>query len=368
MLAPCLDAGSGGSDMSAGRVVPAVSSDDADEAIAIGQRSLLDLRDVSVDYDLGPRTGNKKVRVLQDVTFAITAGKTLGLVGESGSGKTTTGRAVLRTVPLAGGSIEFAGQDISSQKGAALRRLRRRIQPIHQDPYASLNPRMSVLDLVAEPLIVHGVVRSARAATDRVGHLLERCGLPRDSMRRLPNAFSGGQRQRIGIARALALEPDLIVADEPVSALDVSIQAQIVNLMQDLQQDLGLTMLFIAHDLSVVRHVSDDVAIMYGGEVVEIADRDSIYVSPRHPYTQALLSAVPQPGADRRGRERIVLAGDPSDPANPPPGCRLHPRCPFARPGSCDTDRPVLRRIASGHEVACHWAEEIPIRPAWSEG
>jgi peptide/nickel transport system ATP-binding protein len=271
------------------------------------------------------------VHAVDDVSFEIRRGETLGLVGESGSGKTTTGRAILRRVSITAGRIWFKGRDITGLRGEELRRLRRDMQLVFQDPYASLNPRMRVLDIVAEPLLVHGLVRRIEDAEDRVVELLELVGLPVDAVERYPHAFSGGQRQRIGIARALALEPDLIVADEPVSALDVSIRAQVVNLMQDLQERLGLTYLFIAHDLSVVRHISHRIAVMYAGKLVELADRDEIYRDPRHPYTRALLSAVPIPDPRvQRARSSAVLRGEIPNPVQPPTGCRFHTRCPIA--------------------------------------
>jgi peptide/nickel transport system ATP-binding protein len=325
---------------------------------------IVKVRDLTVHFPVG-RTGfwggqKQVVHAVEGVNLEIARGETLGLVGESGSGKTTTGRTILRRIVPTAGTIEFKGQDITHVHGEELRRLRRHMQLVFQDPYASLNPRHKVADIVAEPLVVHGLVKKADDARDRVIALLERCGLPADAADRHPHAFSGGQRQRVGIARALALEPDFIVADEPVSALDVSIQAQVVNLLQDLQAELGLTYLFIAHDLSVVRHISDRIAIMYVGELVEVAGRDAIYDSPMHPYTQALLSAVPIPDPELQvGRERIVLTGDIPNPMVPPPGCRFHTRCPYRQPTLCDEEVPALRELVPGHQVACHWAEDI---------
>jgi peptide/nickel transport system ATP-binding protein len=293
------------------------------------------------------------VHAVDDVSFEIARGETLGLVGESGSGKTTTGRAVLRRVEPVAGRILFRGEDITGVTGEPLRRLRRSMQLVFQDPYASLNPRMRILDIVGEPLLVHGQVRSIDRASERVAELLELVGLPANAMERYPHAFSGGQRQRIGIARALALEPEFIVADEPVSALDVSIRAQVVNLLQDLQERLGLTYLFIAHDLSVVRHISHRVAIMYAGRIVEIGDRHSIYDDPKHPYTRALLSAVPIPDPEVESRrQRIVLQGAPPDLIHPPSGCRFHSRCPIAV-DRCATDSPPLEEKQPGHRAAC---------------
>lgn len=301
------------------------------------------------------------VHAVDDVSFHVDRGETLGLVGESGSGKSTTGNAVLRRVPVTGGSIFFQGRDITSVSGEKLRVLRSDLQMIFQDPYASLNPRMKIGETVAEPLIVHKVTKDRAELRRRVNELLELCGLPGDASERYPHAFSGGQRQRVGIARALALEPSLIVADEPVSALDVSIQAQVVNLMKDLQARLGVSYLFIAHDLAVVRHISHRIAIMYAGKMMEIAPASRIYDNAYHPYTHALLSAVPIPDPRvERERERIVLKGDVPDPVNPPPGCRFHGRCPHARQ-RCSTDVPELRELEPGHVVACHFAEEIRI-------
>ncbi|HXF74323.1 MAG TPA: ABC transporter ATP-binding protein [Actinomycetota bacterium] len=301
----------------------------------------------------GPWGQRRVVHAVDDVTFEIRRGETLGLVGESGSGKTTTGRAILRRVPITAGRIWFKGRDITALRGEELRRLRRDMQLVFQDPYASLNPRMRVLDIVAEPLLVHGLVRRIADARDRVVELLELVGLPADAIHRYPHAFSGGQRQRIGIARALALEPDLIVADEPVSALDVSIRAQVVNLMQDLQERLGLTYLFIAHDLSVVRHISHRIAVMYAGKLVELADRDEIYRDPRHPYTRALLSAVPIPDPRvQRARGRTILRGEIPNPVQPPPGCRFHTRCPIAVE-RCAAEEPPFEEKAPHHLAAC---------------
>ncbi len=318
---------------------------------------LLRVEGLTVHFPVG-RAGlwgrhRRVVHAVDDVSFEIRRGETLGLVGESGSGKTTTGRAILRRVPITAGRIWFKGRDITEVRGEELRRLRRDMQLVFQDPYASLNPRMRVLDIVAEPLLVHGLVRRIEDAEDRVVELLELVGLPADAVDRYPHAFSGGQRQRIGIARALALEPDLIVADEPVSALDVSIRAQVVNLMQDLQERLGLTYLFIAHDLSVVRHISHRIAVMYAGKLVELADRDELYRDPRHPYTRALLSAVPIPDPRvQRARGRTVLRGEIPNPVQPPPGCRFHTRCPIAVE-RCAAGEPPLEEKAPHHVAAC---------------
>ena len=318
---------------------------------------LLRVEGLSVRFPIGRAGfwGQDKlfVHAVDDVSFEIAKGETLGLVGESGSGKTTTGRAVLRRIEPAAGRIWFKGEDITGTTGEPLRRLRRSMQLVFQDPYASLNPRMRILDIVGEPLVVHGQMRSTEAASERVAELLELVGLPANAMDRYPHAFSGGQRQRIGIARALALEPDFIVADEPVSALDVSIRAQVVNLLQDLQERLGLTYLFIAHDLSVVRHISHRVAIMYAGKIVEIGDRHAIYEDPKHPYTRALLSAVPIPDPEVESRRhRIVLQGTPPDLIHPPGGCRFSSRCPIAV-DRCATDPPPLEEKRPAHRAAC---------------
>jgi len=299
------------------------------------------------------------VRAVDGVSFTIRRGETLGLVGESGSGKTTTGRALLRLVEPTGGRVTFDGIDVTAASAADLRRLRRRMQMVFQDPYSSLNPRRNVGNIVAEPLRVHEVA-SGRDLDRRVGELLDIVGLPPGASARYPHEFSGGQRQRIGLARAVALNPDLVVADEPVSALDVSIQAQILNLLRDLQGRLGLTYLFIAHDLAVVRHVADRIAVMYLGGLVEVSDAGELVTNPLHPYTRALLSAVPIPDpAVESSRERIILHGDMPSPAAPPPGCRFHTRCPWVQPERCADEVPALRPLASGHLAACHYAEQI---------
>jgi oligopeptide/dipeptide ABC transporter ATP-binding protein len=293
------------------------------------------------------------IKAVDGVSFAIRRGETLGLVGESGCGKTTTGRCILQLEKPTAGQILFEGRDLATLPDGELRRVRRRLQVIFQDPYSSLNPRMTVGQIIAEPLAVHGIVpdRANRAA--RVRQLLGHAGLLPAMARRYPHELSGGQRQRVGIARALAMEPALIVCDEPVSALDVSIQAQIINLLEELQAEFGLTYLFVAHDLSVVRHISDRVAVMYLGKIVEITDRKSLYESPQHPYTRALLSAVPIPDpAVEAGRERIVLGGEVPSPLNPPSGCVFHPRCPIAIE-ECRREVPALRELRADHRVAC---------------
>ena len=302
------------------------------------------------------------IRAVDDISFDIKEGETLGLVGESGCGKTTTARCILRAVEPTSGEVLYRSADGSVVDVAAvprtqLRSLRREMQMIFQDPFSSLNPRMTLLDIVGEPLLIDGMGRGERE--DRVAELLGLVGLRPEFMRRFPHAFSGGQRQRIGIARALALNPRLIVADEPVSALDVSVQAQVLNLMMDLQRDLGLTYLFVAHDLSVVKHISDRVAVMYVGKLVETAPADDLFASPKHPYTSALLSSVPEPDP-RVQRERVVLQGEVANPANPPSGCYFHPRCRFAT-DQCRSETPVLREIAPEHFVSCHRAEELEL-------
>ena len=298
------------------------------------------------------------VRAVDGVSFDVKRGETLGLVGESGCGKSTTGRTILQLYKPTAGKVEFDGTNLVTLKGEHMRQMRRKMQMIFQDPYASLNPRMTVAQLVGEPLMVHNVATGAEI-NDRVAHLLELVNLNPAFATRYPHEFSGGQRQRIGVARALALQPSFIICDEPISALDVSIQAQVVNLLEELQEQFNLTYLFIAHDLSMVKHISDRVAVMYLGVIVELATRDELYSKPLHPYTRALLSAVPIPDpiADAK-RERVILKGDVPSPANPPSGCRFRTRCPIAE-AVCAETRPEFREIKPGHFVACFFAERF---------
>jgi oligopeptide/dipeptide ABC transporter ATP-binding protein len=327
----------------------------ASDADATGD-VLLEVKDLVTHFTVGGGLFGGRagiVRAVDGVSFTIRRGETLGLVGESGCGKTTTGRSILQLERPTSGRVIFEGRDLTTLDQTALRSVRRRMQVIFQDPYSSLNPRMTVGQIIAEPLAVHRIVpdRAARAA--RGQDLLRHAGLLPAMARRYPHELSGGQRQRVGIARALAMEPSLIVCDEPVSALDVSIQAQIINLLEELQAEFGLTYLFVAHDLSVVRHISDRVAVMYLGKVMEITDRKSLYQDPQHPYTKALLSAVPIPDpAVEAGREHVVLGGEVPSPLNPPSGCVFHPRCPIAV-AECRTIVPELREIKPGHQAAC---------------
>jgi oligopeptide transport system ATP-binding protein len=317
---------------------------------------LLEVRNLVKHFEVGGGLfGGRRgtVRAVDGVSFSIRKGETLGLVGESGCGKTTTGRCILQLETATAGEILFEGRELTKLGPDDLRAVRRRLQVIFQDPYSSLNPRMTVGDIIAEPLAVHGIVRGAGARRDRVRQLLTHVGLLPQHAARYPHQMSGGQRQRVGIARALAMEPALIVCDEPVSALDVSIQAQIINLLEDLQAEFGLTYLFIAHDLAVVRHISDRVAVMYLGKIVEMADRKTLYDDPLHPYTRALLSAVPIPDPELEARrEHLVLRGEVPSPLNPPSGCVFHPRCPIAVE-RCPTVVPDLREIKPGHWAAC---------------
>ena len=307
---------------------------------------------------LGGVTGH--VYAVDGVSFSIAKGETLSLVGESGCGKSTVGKAVLRLVDPTDGEVFLDGQRIDNIPASQLRPLRKRIQVVFQDPFSSLNPRMRVRDILAEPMINFGLARGTTAVDDRVAELMDTVRLPRDAMRRYPHEFSGGQRQRIGIARALAPGADLIICDEAVSALDVSVKAQIVNLLSDLQDELGLALLFISHDLAIVEHITHRVAVMYLGKIVEVADRATLFASPRHPYTRALLSAVPVPDPAAR-RDRVILTGDVPSPINPPSGCRFHTRCPYVF-DRCRTEEPVLREMPGGgpgQRAACH-LDELP--------
>ncbi|GGH85597.1 oligopeptide/dipeptide ABC transporter ATP-binding protein [Pullulanibacillus pueri] len=296
------------------------------------------------------------VKAVDGVSFQLEQGKTLGLVGESGCGKSTTGRTILKLIEPTEGQILFKGQDITSLKGNKLRRLRKDMQLIFQDPFASLNPRMTVEQIIAEPMKVFGINKAARRK--KIDQLLDVVGLSGYHKNRYPHEFSGGQRQRVGIARALALDPDLIICDEPVSALDVSIQAQVINLMEDLQKEFGLTYLFIAHDLGVVHHISDQIAVMYLGEIVEYGHYHELYEHPKHPYTQALLSAIPEANPHLQ-KERIVLKGDVPSPAHPPAGCKFHTRCPLAQE-RCRLEKPIMKTVSpTGQQAACHFVKEV---------
>jgi oligopeptide transport system ATP-binding protein len=299
------------------------------------------------------------VRAVDGVSFAISHGETVAVVGESGCGKSTMGRLLLRLIDATEGAVFFEGTDINSLSRREMRQMRRKAQMVFQDPFGSLSPRRSIADIIAEPLVAFGMVRDRRKKRERVAELLTQVGLSPGAMDRYPRQFSGGQRQRIGIARAISVDPSFIVADEPVSALDVSIQAQIVNLLQDLQEQKHFSYLFIAHDLAVVRHIADRVMVMYLGRIVEMGEKQQIYSTPQHPYTQALLSAAPQPDPDIKG-QRIILEGDVPSPTRVPPGCSFHTRCPLAQ-DICRIERPALRDVAPGQSAACHFAKPNPI-------
>ncbi|MBV9828906.1 MAG: dipeptide ABC transporter ATP-binding protein [Alphaproteobacteria bacterium] len=317
---------------------------------------LLEIRDLKKHFPIVKGMFSRPsgtVYAVDGVSFWIAPGETLGLVGESGCGKSTVGRTVLKLLEPTAGRILVRGEDITNHDAERMLPYRRQLQMIYQDPYASLNPRMSAAEIVGEPLAIHGVAANAGERRDRVAALFERVGLRPELMSHYPHEFSGGQRQRIGIARALALHPALVVGDEPVSALDVSIQAQIINLLSDLQDEFKLSYLFVAHDLAVVEHLSHRVAVMYLGRIVELADKTSLFDMPLHPYTQALLSAVPIPKYSARGRKRVILKGDVPSPINPPAGCHFHTRCPFAM-ARCRNEAPALRELAPGHLASCH--------------
>ena len=320
--------------------------------------SLLEVKNLKVHFPV--KTGifsgvHETVKAVDDVSFSIAPGETLGLVGESGCGKTTLGRAIMRLVEPTAGSVFLDGEDITGMRGATLRARRRKFQMIFQDPYGSLNPRMTVEQIVGEALDIHNLVDSSSARKKRIEELLHAVGLDALYAQRYPHEFSGGQRQRIGIARALAVEPKLIICDEPVSALDVSVQAQIINLLSDLQQQRGIAYLFIAHDLAVVEHISQRVMVMYLGKIVEAAEAEKMIREPLHPYTQALISAVPEVNPETK-RQRVVLPGDVPSPIHPPEGCPFHPRCPIAADGKCSQEVPALLEKSPGHVAACHFA------------
>ena len=296
------------------------------------------------------------VKAVDDISFAVEEGETLGLVGESGCGKSTTGRTILRLLEATAGEVIFEGKNVMELDKKEMRAIRRDMQIIFQDPYASLNPRMTVADIVGEPLDIHNLAKNKKERNEKVREILENVGLGEEYMNRYPHEFSGGQRQRIGVARALAVDPKLIIADEPVSALDVSVQAQVVNLLQDLQKEYGLTYLFIAHDLSVVKHISDRVAVMYLGKLVELTDKKELFDNPMHPYTQSLLSAIPEADPKKK-KDRIILEGDVPSPVDPPSGCRFHPRCPKAFE-PCPVKEPEFKEYGEGHFAACHLLDQ----------
>ena len=340
-------------------------------AVPASNGALLDVQNLQMHFPI--RRGFLRkvvghVRAVDDVSFSILPGETLGLVGESGCGKTTAGRCILRAYEPTGGNVFYHRADgetvdLAPLGPAELKEYHRQIRMIFQDPYSSLNPRMTVLEIVGEPLRINRLA-SGKELEERVAGLLRRVGLRSEYMRRYPHAFSGGERQRLGIARALALEPRLVVADEAVSALDVSVRAQILNLLQDLQEEMDLTYLFVSHDLSVIEYLCDRVAVMYVGKLVELATTEELFAAPKHPYTEALLSAVPKPNPRlRTQRQRIVLEGDVADPSNPPTGCYFHPRCQYAK-DRCQHDTPELRDMGNGHFVACHFADELTLRGA----
>ncbi|HSE79099.1 MAG TPA: dipeptide ABC transporter ATP-binding protein [Alphaproteobacteria bacterium] len=335
---------------------------------ASGAPSLLEVSDLRKHYPVRKGLLSRiagYVYAVDGISFTIDKGETLGLVGESGCGKSTAGKAILKLIEPTSGAISLRGQRIDGLSRKAMRAYRRELQVVFQDPYSSLNPRMTVQQIVGEPLVNYGV-NSGKELAERVATLFDKVGLRREQMQRYPHEFSGGQRQRIGIARALALNPELIVCDEPVSALDVSVQAQVINLLMDLQAEFRLSYLFIAHDLAVVEHISHRIAVMYLGKIVELTDKRSLFRTPLHPYTEALLSAVPVPDPTAK-RKRIILAGDVPSPINPPSGCRFHTRCPYAE-ARCRVEEPAMREVRAGHFVACHLREvESPARATASD-
>jgi oligopeptide/dipeptide ABC transporter ATP-binding protein len=323
--------------------------------MAVQEKVLLEVNNLKKYFPVKAGVFRKTVahvKAVDDISFYIKEGETLGLVGESGCGKSTTGATILRLEEATAGEVKFEGKDMLSLNKKELREMRKEMQIIFQDPYASLNPRMTVADIVGEPLDIHKLTKNKKERNEKVREILDSVGLTGEHMNRYPHEFSGGQRQRIGVARALAVDPRIIIADEPVSALDVSIQAQVINLLQDLQKEYGLTYLFIAHDLSVVKHISDRVAVMYLGKIVEIADKKELYINPLHPYTISLLSAIPIPDPTYE-KERIILEGDVPSPVNPPSGCRFHPRCPEAM-DICSQVEPEFKDYGNEHFAACH--------------
>ncbi len=345
--------------------MPEVLSHLAENANRSGQ-PLLHVENLCKEFPVegGFGSRNRKfVHAVNNVSFDIYPGETFGLVGESGCGKSTTGRCIMRLTQPTSGTVVFDGKDVGKMSKAELKEMRRNMQFIFQDPYASLNPRMTIGEIISEPLIIHGVMPDKEERLKYVRSLLDIVGLNPEHINRYPHEFSGGQRQRVGIARAFALKPKLIICDEPVSALDVSIQAQVLNLLNDLQQEYGTAYLFIAHDLSVVQHISDRIAVMYLGNMMEFSDWKSLYAAPHHPYTQSLLSAVPVPDPDiQHSRKRIILQGDPPSPIDPPSGCRFHTRCPIAKDICSKEPMPELREVAPGHFCACHFAADHPIK------
>lgn len=327
--------------------------------MAIEEKKLLEVKNLKKYFPVKAGVFRKTVadvKAVDDISFYVNKGETLGLVGESGCGKSTTGATILRLIEASSGEVYFEGKDVLALNKKEMREIRKEMQIIFQDPYASLNPRMTVGEIVGEPLVIHNLVKNKTERRKKVEQLLDSVGLTSDQMNRYPHEFSGGQRQRVGVARALAVDPKLIIADEPVSALDVSIQAQVINILQDLQKEYGLTYLFIAHDLSVVKHISDRIAVMYLGKIVELTNKYDLYNNPLHPYTQSLLSAIPIP-EPKRDKNRIILEGDVPSPVNPPEGCPFHPRCPKAM-DKCSKVKPEFKDYGDGHFASCHLLEK----------